>query len=181
MIFTYHPARTFIEVADADPAGYGRLTISMLDTELPIPLMRYQTGDVVRRLDPEAAAEALQRWGLSIAGELPEQLLALEGRDRERLPNGSHVAVYKDALYADHEVAHQLTGAFRVAVSGERSTLHVQLTKASTGSSALERRLLEILPAAARPAALVLWPYERFPYGMSVDYERKFAYYVPEP
>jgi phenylacetate-CoA ligase len=122
----------------------------------------------------------MQRWGISIADELPGTLLALEGRDRERLPNGSHVAVYKDALYADHEVAHQLTGAFRVVMTGERCTLHVQLTPAGSGGAALEQRLLEVLPAAARPDALVLWPYDRFPYGMSVDYERKFAYYVPE-
>ena len=26
---------------------------------------------------------------------------------------------------------------------------------------------------------LVLWPYARFPFGMCLDYERKFSHYVP--
>src|SRR3954465_7095062 len=128
--------------------------ISMLDTELPIPLLRYQNRAMVRPLDPEAAGKALRGWGLSVPDDLPDSLLALEGRDRERLPNGSHVAIYKDALYTDHEVAHELTGAFRVTMSGERCTLHVQLTAASSGGGALERRLLEVIPDAARPHAL---------------------------
>ena len=36
---------------EPDPAGYGHLTVSMLDADLPIPLLRYQTGDVARLLD----------------------------------------------------------------------------------------------------------------------------------
>jgi hypothetical protein len=30
---------------------------------------------------------------------------------KDLLPNGSHVAFYKDALYADHRIARHLTGA----------------------------------------------------------------------
>ena len=44
---------------------------------------------------------------------------------------------------------------------------------------AVEHALLRQLPERARPARLVLWPYARFPFGMSLDYERKFSHYVP--
>ena len=51
MIFSFNPLRTFIEVVDPDVDGYGRMTTSMLDPDATLPLLRYQTGDVVRLLD----------------------------------------------------------------------------------------------------------------------------------
>jgi phenylacetate-CoA ligase len=179
MIFSFNRQRTFIEIADPDPAGYGRLTISMLDAELPVPLLRYQTGDLARLLDADAVSDALRRRGTAVPRELPASLLALQGRDTERLPNGSHVGVYKDALYADHVVARHITGAFRVIVSETTATMHVQLAPSQVAVDGLERRLRDAMPAQLRPARLVFWPYNRFPFGMTVDYERKFSYYVP--
>jgi phenylacetate-CoA ligase len=179
MLFAFDPLRTFIEVTQPDPRGYGQMTVSMLDAGLPIPLLRYQTGDVARLLDAGTVAGVLDRHGMAIPRGLPPTLLALEGRAKERLPNGSHVAVYKDALYANHAVAKQLTGAFRLIASEDAATLHVQLGTSEALSDALEQRILDAMPEAARPARVVVWPYLRFPFGMSTDYERKFTYYVP--
>jgi phenylacetate-CoA ligase len=93
------------------------------------------------------------------------------------LPNGSHVAVYKDALYADRRIARHLTGAFRVAFSGARCTIHVQLAASpDLTHAALEQGILRAMPSHIRPEALVLWAYAQFPYGMSLDYQRKFSY-----
>jgi phenylacetate-CoA ligase len=180
MILTFDPARTFVEIADPDPRGYGMLTISMLDTELPIPLLRYQPGDVAKLLDPASVAAVLERYGLDVPGTLSSNLLALEGRAREILPNGSHVGVYKDALYADHEVAKELTGAFRVAADCNTYTLHVQLRRPAPPPHWLERRLLGAIPEQVRPNNIVVYPYHQFPFGMSIDYERKFLYYLQE-
>jgi phenylacetate-CoA ligase len=179
MILAFDPERTFIEVLEPDAGGYGHLTISMLDLELPIPLLRYQTGDRVRLLDAAAVAAALRRHGVPVPPDLPPSLLALEGRAKEVLPNGSHVGVYKDALYADHAVARQLTGAFRVVASGTACALHIQLAPSHPAGDSLTDRIQAVIPPAARPAAIVLWPYQEFPFGMTVDYERKFPYYVP--
>jgi phenylacetate-CoA ligase len=180
MLLAFNPLRIFIEIAEPDAAGYGRLTISMLDTELPIPLLRYQTGDVARLLDIENAGETLRRQAVAIPPDMPSNLIALQGRVKESLPNGSHVGVYKDALYADHAIAKQLTGAFRVIASENSCAMHVQLTAASQDAAdSFEQRLLHTIPEAVRPERLVLWPYDRFPFGMTVDYERKFPYYVP--
>jgi phenylacetate-CoA ligase len=179
MIFAFNPRRTFIEALDPDADGYGRMTVSMLDAELPIPLLRYQTGDVVRLLDPMAIRRAMARHGHVSAPELPTHLLALQGRDKERLPNGAHVLAYKDLLYADHSVAHSLTGACRLEFAGTTCTMHVQLIPAAPAADDIEQRLMDGIPPAIQPARVIVWPYERFPFGMTLDYERKFQYYVP--
>lgn len=178
MIFTFGVWRTFIEVIDPDTAGYGDMTVSMLDPEMPVPLLRYQTGDVARLLDVGKVEAIAHRHGVVLPADLPSALLALRGRDKETLPNGSHVGVYKDALYEDHALAKEITGAFRLIFAGQRCTMHVQVKRSgSRGPS--DPAILRALPAAVRPERLVFWPYARFPFGMSLDYERKFSYYIP--
>jgi phenylacetate-CoA ligase len=177
LIFSFDPSRTFIEVVEPDRQGYGGMTTSMLDPDRTVPLLRYQTGDVVRLLDHARAAQIARRHGVTLAGDLPLTLLALKGREQETLPNGSHVALYKDALYADRRIARHLTGAFQVAFSGARCTMHVQLAASPTPTrAALEQGILHAIPSHLRPEALVFWAYAQFPYGMSLDYERKFSY-----
>jgi phenylacetate-CoA ligase len=178
-VLTFNPLRMFVEIVEPDSAGYGLLTVSMLDPELPVPLLRYQTGDIARLLDVDFVRESLRRHGSAIPSGLPPQLLALEGRVKEALPNGSHVGVYKDALYADHAIARQLTGAFRVIASADSCTIHVQLAESQAPAHSIEQHLLDAMPREVRPERLVLWPYNNFPYAMAVDYERKFLYYVP--
>ena len=74
----------------------------------------------------QAVVDALRRHGRRVPENLPPTLIALEGRERERLPDGSHAAVYKDALYADHSLARQVTGAFRLVLADTGCTMHVQ-------------------------------------------------------
>jgi len=178
MIFTFNPQRTFIEIVDPDQRGYGMLTVSMLDPDRCVPMIRYQTGDVARLLDREQADEIIGRHGLQV-DEIPEALLLFQGRDREALPNGSRVGSYKDALYADQDLARHFTGGLRLIFSGGRCTMHVQLAKGQAPGTSLHQAVLRQMAADIRPALLVLWPYAAFPFGMGLDYERKFSYYVP--
>ena len=178
MIFTFNPLRTFMEVVERDANGYGSMTISMLDSERSVPLRRYQTGDIVCLLDRAQVAALVRRHDVSLGGELPSVLLALKGREKDALPNGSHVSAYKDALYANHQIARRLTGAFRLNFSGDRSTMHVQLRGSESADALLEREILHAMTPRLRPTQLKLWPYVLFPYGMGLDYERKFAHYV---
>ena len=107
-------------------------------------------------------------------------LLALRGREKEALPNGSHVGFYKDALYADHRIARLLTGAFRTTFSGHGARCTSSLRRATGAGSVVEQGICCARSRRrCRPARLVLWPYDRFPFGMSLDYERKFTHYVP--
>jgi len=178
MVLTFDSQRTFIEILDPDSQGYGRLTISMLDPSRQVPLLRYQTGDVARFLDRDHVAAGLRAHGVAV-GELPPGLLALRGRTREALPNGAQVAVYKDALYANADLARRVTGAMRLTFSGAQFTMHIQLVRGQKPAPTFERELLQELAADARPSRVVLWPYAKFPFGMGLDYERKFSYFVP--
>ena len=175
MLFAYEPSRTYLEIDQPDAEGFGRLTLSMLDPALPVPLLRYQTGDVARRLDVHEVRQLLGRHGLDVPGALPTHLIALRGREREALPNGAHVSLYKDAVYAETTVADRLTGAVRVAFDGTEATAHVQLIRHCTDDRDVAETLRAALPAHARPQQVVVWPYEQFPFGMTLDYERKFA------
>jgi phenylacetate-CoA ligase len=180
MMFSYDPQRTLIEVVGADADGYGRMTTSMLEPERMVPLLRYQTGDIIRLVDRARIAAVARRHGVSLdADRLPPVLVALRGREKEQLPNGSHVGVYKDALYADHRIARRLTGAFRVVFDGDRCTMHAQLTRSNLPHVSIEEAILRALPPPVRPSRLVLWSYAEFPFGMTLDYERKFVHYVP--
>ena len=87
-----------MEIVEPDDDGYGRLTISMLDDDTPLPLMRYQTGDVARLLNAVEVAGLVGQRGIVLPSDLPPMLLAFKGRDRDALPNGSRLSVYKDAL-----------------------------------------------------------------------------------
>jgi phenylacetate-CoA ligase len=179
MIFTFNPERAFIEVVRPDRHGYGEMTISMLDSQRLIPLLRYQPGDVVRMLDREQLIATFARHGVAVPDDLPASLLALRGREKEALPDGSHVGFYKNVLYADRQVATRVTGAFRLILSAGCCHMHVQLVRGQAPHADLEQRLLRALAVYASPTQVVLWPYASFPYGMTTDYERKFSHYVP--
>ncbi len=179
MLFAFNPLRTFLEIVDADAAGYGQLTTSMLDPDRCIPLLRYQTGDVAALVDPDRVAALAARHGVTLHGPVPRALFALSGRQTEVLPTRSHVGVYKDALYADQEISKAVTGAVRVIAGESQCTMHVQLVPTAMPSAFLHERIMNSVPNAARPSRVVLWPYAQFPFGMTLDYERKFAYYVP--
>jgi hypothetical protein len=64
--------------------------------------------------------------------------------------------------------------------SGERFDMHVQLNGSSVPDALLEQAIRRAIPADIQPETLMLWPYGRFPFGMGLDYERKFTYYSPQ-
>ena len=57
--------------------------------------------------------------------------------------------------------------------------MHVQLVRAQSSSVALEEAVAREIPVPVRPARIRLWEYPRFPFGMTLDYERKFQHYAP--
>lgn len=181
MLFVYNPLRTHIETLDKDDMGYGLLTVSMTDRHAPLPLLRYQTGDVARRLAPQAIAEACARIGQPVPDGLTLPVIAVLGRDCDRLADESHVGQYKDALYAHREIADLLTGAFRLEFAGGERLIHIQLRRGPDLDARqvedMRERLGAALPAQPRPDQVRPWRYEEFPFGMTLDYERKFTYF----
>jgi len=78
-VLEYDDRSTLIEVLDLNRQGYGRMTISLLDPALPVPVLRYQPGYLVRLLDPSRVMLAMWRRGCRLTGPLPSALLALAG------------------------------------------------------------------------------------------------------
>jgi phenylacetate-CoA ligase len=178
MVLAFDPARLFVEIARPDRSGFGILTLSMLDLESPIPLLRYQSGDLAACVDPDHARTCASRFGLSLTG-VPQHLIALRGRRDDIMPGGWHVGVYREALFADDAIASHVTGAVRAESAMGRVTLHVQLSAGASAHRSLVSGILSALAPEHRPAQVRVWEYERFPFGMRLDYERKFRYYEP--
>lgn len=128
MLFVYNPLRCHVEIINPDDTGYGELAISMTSLEQVLPLLRYSTGDIARQITPETLALACQQAGIPTP-TIPFPLIAISGHGREYLPDGSHVAQYKDALYADREAARHFSGAFRLELENGQVHMHIQLAR----------------------------------------------------
>jgi phenylacetate-CoA ligase len=178
MLLAHDDARVFVEIDRPEPSGAGALTLTLLDPGAPVPLVRYQTGDMAALVDAGHARAVAQRHGVAVAS-LPDRIVALHGRRDDRLPSGSGVSVYREALFADDDVASEVTGAYRVEFDGDGPMLHVQLRPGIGVDPSAKDRILDALAPEDRPRDVRLWRYEEFPFGMRLDYERKFPYRGP--
>lgn len=177
----FNPLRSFVEVINPDAHGVGDLVITVMDEATPIPLMRYSTGDRVQLLPQLVLIEAAERepWG----GRLPRvPMIALHGRAKDRLPGGGHVDLFKEALYRHHDVARQLTGAHRIVLQGDAIQWEVQAVRGTVADlfSLATRLHADLAPRlTGRSIAITVHDYDAFPYGKTIDYERKFVYWEP--
>lgn len=179
LLFVYDPGRIHVEIMDADPSGFGALVISTLDPSLMLPLLRYRTGDRARLVDRRTLAAALPdrgRDGLALP-TLP--MLALAGRNQDFLPDGRPLLDFKDALYAEPALADRLSGALRIAREERGYCIHVQLnTNRPDAAPEILAGLRRVLPPAPDGGqdGIRVWPRDDFPFGRTLDYERKFVY-----
>lgn len=174
-IFCYNPLRCHIEVLNADATGYGELCFTMLDAQAVIPLPRYATGDLGKLISKEETAATLGEG--RAAPWLP--VVALRGRIKDRPPGVPSVEQIKELIYVDHEVADQLSGAFRITAKDGGG---VQLTLQTSGQArdSLNLRFHQLLEEQGiRIASLELLSPDLFPWRPSLDYERKFSYVSP--
>lgn len=177
----YNPLRIAIEIAAPDAQGVGDLLISLLDIQAPIPLIRYSTGDRVQIIPPAAMRSASLALGLALAvPSLP--VVALHGRAKDSLPGGGHIDLFKSTLYQDIALAREVSGAHRLNTRTDPWEWVVQLRQGRTPTpavvdalkTALAHSLEKQLPH--RGIAIQVMPFDAFPYGKTIDYERKFAY-----
>ena len=177
--FAYNPLHCFVEVVAPDSHASGDLVVTVLDRGAPVPLMRYRTGDCAQFVDPARIAGVLESGEFySKSSVLP--VIALHGRRKDHLPSGWHVDQFKDALYGRREIARQLTGAFRLSRQQEALQWDVQLARGSSADPAAMAAALRgtlACPADRTCPAIVGHPYDQFPHGRTLDYERKFVYW----
>lgn len=177
----FNPLRTFVEVVNQDIHGIGDLVVTVMDERAPIPLMRYATGDRMQMLTGKRIAAVSDQLPPGMA--LPTApVVALHGRDKDRLPGGGHVDLFKEALYRDPGIARELTGAHRITIEGGTLRWKVQARRGAAEDLAslaerLHAQLIPILPD--RSLNVVVQGYDAFPYGRTIDYERKFGYWDP--
>jgi len=181
MLFVYYPNRCYVEEVAA-PGNASELVISMLSEEMKVPLLRYRSGDYGRVIPYHEMIETLSAAGHPITPDLRLPFIAVSGRGRAlETPEGRlFPEAVKEALYRDRAVAEAITGNFRLRRDGERARLDIQLRSGRRMPAAGDAEVLEGL----RPYSVVTLDvrfhvYERFPFNVGVDYERKFAYLDP--
>lgn len=181
MIFCFNPLRSWVEVHDPDGSGIGELLVTMMDRKVSVPLPRYSTGDRVSWINEEVLEEVPQAVAKAF-GQLPFPAIAVHGRERDQLSDDWHIDELKAMQYRDPKVARQLSGAFRCAVVDETLHWHLQLAADATDSTSDVQAQLRLLTARApeksseSEPSIHVFPYAEFPYGMRLDYERKFRY-----
>ncbi len=180
MLFIYSPLRTRVEILDRQTRG--EILLTMLNPGLKIPLIRYKPGDIGRLYTRQEVADALRRCDHPHeplpAWKLP--LLAIYGRGQHVLAQGVKVFPedIKEALYQDFSLAAAITGNFKLRnEDGGRAVVDLQLKPGVQPAPELVRRF-ENAAAAYIPAPLEprFHAYAACPFGMTVDYERKFNY-----
>ncbi len=178
----FNPLRTLVEIISPDEHGVGDLVVTVLDMDAPVPLMRYRTGDRASTIDHETLKTCLAKHGIrSVLPLLP--VIALHGRAKDVMPDEWHVDHFKNALYQTADIARQLSGAFRVSFEDDGITWEVQQAvdawaNCDETAAALKKCLLDSRDTPTRPVHVRCFDYAAFPYGQSIDYERKFTYWV---
>lgn len=173
----FSPLRVFVEIDAIDEFGAGDLLVSVLDETVPIPLLRYKTGDRASLISTAQLEVLWQNSGITLP--LPSlPIIALHGRAKDCLPNQGHVDEYKNALYQHPEVAQHLSGAFRLTRQSDGLLWEIQLRQGDDFSLAeIASRLQENASVLQNKTELICYTYENFPYGKTLEYERKFNYW----
>lgn len=185
MLFIYYPHRSFVEPGPdvlREPGHYHELALSMLSPEMKIPLLRYRSGDFGKLYSHASIAALARRHGLA-EPDLNLPLVAVAGRGRALAVEAGPVypEAVKEAIYADPAVAATLTGHFRLLPEGASGSLVLQLREGvSAASQAADRLSAHLTIYSDVVPAVRFAAYRDYPYGMELDYERKFQY-LPAP
>lgn len=165
-----------------DANGACQLVVTMLDRKRKLPIIRYNTEDCVEVRDYHALAASLRELGwedLLPSPKLPFGIVWGKHRPLVMPDDGEvfHEDV-KEALYANHKLAASVTGNFRLQAAGPRLDVLVQ---AAPGAEPTPQQvdLLrgDVSELLQRDVNVRMIPYADFPYGMTLDYERKRQYF----
>lgn len=177
-LFTYDPRRVLVEFDAA-----GRLLLSTLDPYVPVPLIRYATGDRGTLLHlPPAVRPTIEAAGIpwEMFDAIP--VVAIFGRGDHALAGKDPVypEAVKEGIYHDLTLAELTTANFRLVSGSDHVRVRVQLSPGVKVTKDLSERFRAAISHYVRPMIDVSCePYESFGSGMSLDYERKFQYLGP--
>ena len=178
MLFIYYPHRCFVETFPSK-IGQSELAISMISQEMKIPLLRYRSGDRGQLFGYSEMVDLLKQFGYVIEPQLKLPFVSVSGRGKYlQTQEGSlYPEAVKEALYADHRVAGIITGSFRLSENNGQARIDLQLRKGKIAYDGVITDFLDHLTTYSRvKPAVVFHCYQTFPYGLELDWERKFIY-----
>lgn len=180
ILFHYYPHRIFLEAIGAK-GGKQELVFSMLSKSLLIPLMRYNSRDTGMIFSYEDLKQILERWGhRNLCPELKLPVVAVGGRKGRCVTvNGISISPeeIKQGLYSDFSVAAATTGYFKLCKDLNKILIEIQLREKINKTSELESSFKKAIGRYVKTDFEIrLYPYKQFPYGIGVDYERKFKH-----
>lgn len=170
VFFLYNPMAVYVEEKD------GQLLYTDLNPGALLPIVRYATGDEGKVIPCDDKLRlTLNDFGLAKC--MPDfgiPLVAVKGRSQyvEVGKNKIYPDMIKGEIYKDHELAKRLTGYFRMTGGDNAVNLEVQLKKGVSGTSEISDKFSKF----AIKCDLTLYEYDKFPFAMDLDYERKFKY-----
>lgn len=174
LLFQYEPPRIYVEEIR------GELVITNLSPGTKLPLMRYRSGDLGRVITYSHLAEILQRLNLGFyLPTLSLPLVALEARNEFVKINATKIfpEQIKAALYCDWKLASSFTGYFRLTKEKDFLKIEAQLKKDIPLNQRLKENFINYISRNIQVKfKLNIYPYEKFPYGMELNYEKKFKY-----
>lgn len=176
LLFHYYPHRIFLE-ALPENADEKELVFSMLSPHMLIPLIRYNSKDRGDIIPYNTLKEILTRANRQdLIPELKLPLVWVGGR-KDRFCEIRGKKIYpediKQGLYEDFQAASQTTGYFKI--NKESQSVELQLKKGVLITEELNNRFKKaLLKYTDADLPIVLYPYASFPYGMELDYEKKF-------
>jgi len=179
-LMQYYPHQTYIETV-ADESGAEQLVVSMLDLARKIPLIRYNTHDTVGIMTYRQLTDILDAHGYqSLHPEFHLPLVRIQGRTRSAAERNALTvtpAEIKEGLYADFDLAGQVTGNFTITRQDEQTVVLVQMKEGREPVDEVATRLSAGLKTytPAAPAVEML-AYRDFPHGIEHNFEKKNRY-----
>jgi phenylacetate-CoA ligase len=180
-LMQYYPQQTFIETVPG-PDGRSELVVSLLDPELKIPLIRYNTKDVVETMTHGRLAEILKdfRCDPSLLPPFRLPLGIIWGKFQPLVTEkGVRIAPesVKEGLYSNPNIADKITGNFRLSEDKTGVRLLLQVRKGKEfGAGAIDALEGSLRAHAGEGIQVCPTAYEQFPYGMEQDFQRKNQY-----
>ncbi|MFC1479367.1 hypothetical protein ACFL6F_02115 [Planctomycetota bacterium] len=176
ILFQYYPHRTFVEINSLSEmkGKWGELVVTMLDDSLKIPLVRYNTQDAGIVYSYNELADKLKTLGYeSYIPKLHLPLVCVGGRVSSCISGGITSLEIRSLLYSDKETAASCTGQFKLSDKDSKTIIEFQLKKGVKEPEEIKEKLSALLQADAE---VITYPENKYPYGMEIDYERKFRH-----
>jgi phenylacetate-CoA ligase len=178
-ILHYNPLRVFVEEQPKDN-GLNDLVLTNLESDTNIPLVRYNIKDEGIKISFEDLKTALKNSGYDdYIPRIRMPLVAVWGRDKITTEDGFtfRPEFLKELLYSDRTVACNITGNFKLSNSKAGLRIEIQMKINTERSPDLENRIREmLLSKIPAKTEIIIYPYRDFPYGVELNYEKKFQY-----